>query len=85
MWCRWTLPPAAPQKRGCSRFWPDIFWTGSTAGCIQTYHRASPPAHWLILEAYPWPGNIRELENLIERMVVLGSDNQPIDEKDLAL
>jgi DNA-binding NtrC family response regulator len=36
-----------------------------------------------VLEAYPWPGNIRELENLIERMVVLGSDNQPIDEKDL--
>ena len=36
-----------------------------------------------VLEAYPWPGNIRELENLIERMVVLGSDNQVIDEKDL--
>ena len=36
-----------------------------------------------VLEAYPWPGNIRELENLIERMVVLGSDNQLIDEKDL--
>ncbi|KKK65077.1 hypothetical protein LCGC14_2977790, partial [marine sediment metagenome] len=27
------------------------------------------------------PGNIRELENLIERMVVLGSDDQLIDEK----
>ena len=25
-----------------------------------------------VLEAYPWPGNIRELENLIERMVVIG-------------
>ena len=36
-----------------------------------------------VLEAYPWPGNIRELENLIERMVVLGSENQFIDEKDL--
>lgn len=36
-----------------------------------------------VLEAYPWPGNIRELENLIERMVVLGSDHQFIDEKDL--
>lgn len=36
-----------------------------------------------VLEAYPWPGNIRELENLIERMVVLGSDNRFIDEKDL--
>ncbi|MCF8092816.1 MAG: sigma-54 dependent transcriptional regulator [Desulfotignum sp.] len=36
-----------------------------------------------VLEDYPWPGNIRELENLMERMVVLGSDNQAIDEKDL--
>jgi len=36
-----------------------------------------------VLETYPWPGNIRELENLIERMVVLGSENQFLDEKDL--
>ncbi|MCP3901230.1 MAG: sigma-54-dependent Fis family transcriptional regulator, partial [Desulfobacteraceae bacterium] len=36
-----------------------------------------------VLETYPWPGNIRELENLIERMVVLGSEDEFIDEKDL--
>jgi DNA-binding NtrC family response regulator len=36
-----------------------------------------------VLEAYPWPGNIRELENLIERLVVLGIDNRWIEEKDL--
>ena len=35
-----------------------------------------------VLEAYPWPGNIRELENLIERMVVLGTENRFIDEND---
>jgi DNA-binding NtrC family response regulator len=41
------------------------------------------PGALAVLEDYPWPGNIRELENLMERLVVLGSDHQPIDEKDL--
>jgi len=36
-----------------------------------------------VLEDYPWPGNIRELENLIERMVVLGAEDRFIGEKDL--
>lgn len=35
------------------------------------------------LESYPWPGNIRELENLVERMVVLGREDSFVDEKDL--
>ena len=34
------------------------------------------------LIAYAWPGNIRELENLIERMVLLTTSNE-IDEADL--
>jgi DNA-binding NtrC family response regulator len=37
------------------------------------------------LTRYPWPGNIRELENLIERLVVLGSDTEPISFADLPL
>jgi DNA-binding NtrC family response regulator len=36
-----------------------------------------------VLEDYHWPGNIRELENLIERLVVLRSNESWIDEKDL--
>ena len=34
-----------------------------------------------ILERYPWPGNIRELENIVQRMVIM-SDGM-IDVKDL--
>ena len=37
------------------------------------------------LERYPWPGNIRELENLIERLVVLGRDDDAISYEDLPL
>jgi len=29
------------------------------------------PQAMAVLEAYPWPGNIRELENIIERVVVV--------------
>jgi len=32
---------------------------------------------------YPWPGNIRELENFIERLVVLARDGQEITIEDL--
>ncbi len=41
------------------------------------------PSAMAVLEDYHWPGNIRELENLIERLVVLKSDGLFIDEKDL--
>jgi len=40
------------------------------------------PQAMAVLETYPWPGNIRELQNVIERMVVLGTDNK-IDQSDL--
>jgi formate hydrogenlyase transcriptional activator len=33
-----------------------------------------PPATMSALTVYPWPGNIRELQNLIERAVILSND-----------
>jgi two-component system response regulator AtoC len=30
--------------------------------------------------AYDWPGNIRELENVIKRLVILGNEQQIIEE-----
>jgi two-component system response regulator HupR/HoxA len=35
-------------------------------------------AHLAALRAYPFPGNVRELENEIERAVMLVEDGQPI-------
>ena len=40
------------------------------------------PAALTALQCYPWPGNIRELENLIERMILF-ADGDIIDEEDL--
>jgi DNA-binding NtrC family response regulator len=37
-----------------------------------------------LLEGYAWPGNIRELQNLLERMAVL-CESQTIEESDLPL
>jgi DNA-binding NtrC family response regulator len=36
-----------------------------------------------LLERYPWPGNIRELENLMERLAVLNSEGGTIRLKDM--
>jgi two-component system response regulator AtoC len=45
----------------------------------QTRHKipVKPLSHGVarLLEKHPWPGNIRELENLIERYVILGSED----------
>lgn len=35
-----------------------------------------PPGVMSVLQAYPWPGNIRELENIIERAVILTSGSR---------
>jgi transcriptional regulator with PAS, ATPase and Fis domain len=40
--------------------------------------RALSPETVQILQAYNWPGNIRELENEIERVLVLGGDEEII-------
>jgi DNA-binding NtrC family response regulator len=43
--------------------------------------RISPEAVDALLR-YPWPGNVREIENVIERILVL-SDHEPIGVDDL--
>jgi DNA-binding NtrC family response regulator len=40
------------------------------------------PESWLALKSYTWPGNIRELRNLIERVVILAETN-PVEAEEL--
>ena len=36
------------------------------------------------LQAYPWPGNIRELKNIIERAIILSGESPQIGPEHLA-
>ena len=36
-----------------------------------------------VIQTMDWPGNIRQLRNVIERILILGEDTGPIDSKDL--
>jgi len=41
--------------------------------------------HIAALRAYPWPGNVREIENLVERLKIREGDGVPTPERLLAL
>jgi len=59
----------------------------SSCGATTRGSQAHPGRHRLdneLLKKYWWPGNIRELENLIERLVAV-SDKEYISEEDLPL
>lgn len=36
-----------------------------------------------LLQTMPWPGNVRQLKNVVERILILGNDNGPIDASEL--
>ncbi len=43
------------------------------------------PETMALLKQHAWPGNIRELRNMIERAVLVGDEGKPIMPKDLAM
>src|SRR5208283_2022654 len=51
----------------------------SAARCRRRVTEISPDAERCLM-AYSWPGNIRELENAIERAVVLGQSDSLLPE-----
>ncbi len=50
---------------------------------INVEHKEFTPKAIEMLQKYPWSGNIRELRNVIERLLVLGEN--PIDQTDIEI
>jgi len=75
------LPPLRTRKEDISLLL-DHFVEKISERKKKTIKGASPEALRL-LEAYDWPGNIRELENIVERLVVLKEDGTQITPRDL--
>ena len=49
----------------------------------QKFNTSAPrlsPRFLNCLQQYPWPGNIRELENVVRRYAILGGDNEILNE-----
>lgn len=75
-----TLPPLRERPEDLAEL--VFFFLSRAARKSRKQIREIAPDALSALEAYSWPGNIRELENVIERAVVL-SDNEIITLTDL--
>ena len=68
-----ALPPLRARPGGHPGTCGSILLTGSVEGW-ESASNCIPSETMAALQAYPWPGNIRELQNLIERAVILAND-----------
>jgi transcriptional regulator with PAS, ATPase and Fis domain len=66
-----TLPPLRERKEDIALL-ASYFTAKYAKECKRAVTGITPEARTL-LQTYSWPGNIRELENAIERAIVLGS------------
>jgi NtrC-family two-component system response regulator AlgB len=67
-----TLPPLRQRRRDILPLAEHLlaFFTRQTGKAITTFTQEARDA----LMRYPWPGNLRELRNAIERAVILTAD-----------
>lgn len=64
-----TLPPLRGAEATC-RCWSTSSWAASPPR--RPPHRRRVAGDGMdLLQAYPWPGNIRELGNVLERAIIL--------------
>jgi two-component system nitrogen regulation response regulator NtrX len=74
------LPPLRERKEDI----PELVAYFTEKYCLKNNRRSVEisTGAMKLLQAYPWPGNIRELQNLLERLLILG-DQKVISEHDL--
>ncbi len=76
------MPPLRERPRDVLRF-AEHYLKHSAERCGRVMKGFTPAAEDL-LRRYPWPGNLRELHNTIERSVILSAADR-VDAKDLPL
>ena len=75
-----TVPPLRERTEDIEALVP--FFIGRYNAKFRKKVLGVEPSAMDVLGAYPWPGNIRELENLMERLVAV-SDAEWIRDEDL--
>jgi two-component system nitrogen regulation response regulator NtrX len=77
-----VVPIKVPSLRERPKDIPDLVSYFLEEFCARNNFRARPidPSVMPLLQAYPWPGNARELRNVVERMAILsGGDRIGLD------
>ncbi len=69
-----TLPPLRERTKDIEAL--AVFYTKQFAAKTDGQEKHFEPGFLHKLEAYSWPGNIRELKNVIERAVILNEGNE---------
>jgi DNA-binding NtrC family response regulator len=75
------VPPLRERKEDLPRLVDHILHTLRVPG---TAKRAVTPDALQSLASYDWPGNIRELRNVVERVVLMSPDSASITAEDIA-
>jgi len=76
------LPPLRERREDI----PKLIDHFASQVCAQNNWKAIPfrPEAIAALSAYPWPGNIRELRNVVERLLLLATEEKVTEESVLA-
>jgi DNA-binding NtrC family response regulator len=76
---RITLPPLRERREDIPRLVEHFLVVHERAG---TDRKTVTPEAMRVLERYPWPGNVREVANTVERLMIL-CPRRTIDVRDL--